>query len=387
VVVWAWPRRWGRRQHSWYDEWSLRIRPGEMVAVAGPSGFGGTTLTRVVTGLVRPSEGSVLVNGTDVSDQPAAQRRVGLIPAGGGLLPQLTLEQNVTYGARIAGQAEAVVRRRLDELADNLGLLPSLRLLPHETSPGQRFRAAFARAAMRSPGVLVVDATVGAEGVTGLRALMDRAGIAPTAAMLVCTHRAEVVDQADTAVLRLGGRTGPHAPLAELRSRPDSMLIARLTLPGPIVELTATRNGDRLDIAGLPIPLPDGLADMLPDGDRVPVLSSDGLALGPPGGGIPATVVAVDRAGPTDTVVVTTGPAAPTGNRPGWRVRATGAPVARIGDRVGITLRPKPTSLIGQTDRADEHWARAQQILQRFGELATLTAPRPSPAATDGLTH
>ena len=147
VAVGGWTRRRVRQPPPAMDGWSLVIADGEILAVAGPPGFGGTNLARLVAGVVRPSSGTVLINGVDVIDIPAARLPVGLVPAGGGLLPHLTVEENVTYGARLLGRPNAVIRHRLDAVADRLELLPSLGLLPHEISPGQRFRAALARAA------------------------------------------------------------------------------------------------------------------------------------------------------------------------------------------------------------------------------------------------
>ena len=288
-----WSRHRTGRPRRVFDAWSLRVGQGEVVAVAGASGFGGTTLARVVAGLARPFSGTVLINGVDVTDKPSAERRVGLMPAGGGLLPQLTLEHNITYGVRLSGQPRAVISRRLDALAERLGLLPSLRLLPHEISPGQRFRAAFARAAMKSPDVMVVDATAGAEGLVSVRNLMELAALAPAPPVLLCSDRPEVVSQADWVVVRLGSRAGSNGEIGRLRAGPPDLVTARLVLPGPVIEFEGTVRGGEVEFAGMRVPISGNLRS----GRRVVVLTSDGLALGPPDDGVSQGVGGADRCG------------------------------------------------------------------------------------------
>src|SRR5215204_1038798 len=80
------------------DGLSLRVAPGEVVAAAGPPGFGGTSLSRLVAGIVVPESGQVRIGGTDVTGLLPARRAAGLVPVGGGLLPHLTTEANITYG-------------------------------------------------------------------------------------------------------------------------------------------------------------------------------------------------------------------------------------------------------------------------------------------------
>jgi ABC-type glutathione transport system ATPase component len=128
---------------------------GEL-AVARAEPADGAAVTRAVA-VDTPPGSVVVVGGVDVAQLPPEQRKVGYVPAGGGLLPQLTIRRNITYGLRRRIVAERFVARRLDQASEQLGLGLVLDLRPHEVTEDERLRAALARAAVQLPEVLVVD--------------------------------------------------------------------------------------------------------------------------------------------------------------------------------------------------------------------------------------
>ncbi|ASW55194.1 ATP-binding cassette domain-containing protein [Plantactinospora sp. KBS50] len=163
------------------------VRPGELLAVAAAPP-GGTELARVVVGLAAPVAGQILVDGRDVTTRRPHRRRLGYVPAGGGLLPHLPVGPNVRFGQRRREQVHAVTRERFDAVVAQLELGPSLHLLPHQLNEAQRFRVALARAAVGPAEVLVVDLPRPVEGADRLADLVSR--IAPPdsagVAALVC---------------------------------------------------------------------------------------------------------------------------------------------------------------------------------------------------------
>lgn len=182
---------------------SERVRPGELV-VAPAEPAAATALARTVAGLVAPVSGRVLVGDRDVTDAPPAERQIGYLPAGGGLLPHLTVRANVEYGLRRRETVYELSRTWAATLTSRLELVPVLDLRPHQLSPGQRLRAALARAAVCLPEVLVVDlpecgGMTGVETVAELRDLLARASLttAPAMAVLLCTADARVGTGAD----------------------------------------------------------------------------------------------------------------------------------------------------------------------------------------------
>jgi osmoprotectant transport system ATP-binding protein len=143
---------------------SLEVAPGECVALVGESGSGKTTLLRCFNKMVVPDEGTILIDGTDISplDPVLLRRRLGYVPQDGGLLPHWRVQRNVELvpwlralpdPGRLAREALALV-----------GLEPSTfaERWPHELSGGQRQRVAIARALAARPDVLLLDEPLGA---------------------------------------------------------------------------------------------------------------------------------------------------------------------------------------------------------------------------------
>ncbi|HET8680539.1 MAG TPA: ATP-binding cassette domain-containing protein [Micromonosporaceae bacterium] len=206
IVVYGPGARWRDARRRVLDEVSIDVPAGSVVAVVGPPGFGGTTLLRVAAGLVVPDSGRVYASGYDVTTDPPAERGVGLVPAGGGLLPQLTAEENIAYGLRLRDEASVLVRTRLDDTTELLELRSSLPLRPHELSAGQRLRTALARAVVTAPRVLLVDGTAGAAPADELLPMVRRLRREDGPAVLLCTNQAEVAGAADMTVTMAGGR-------------------------------------------------------------------------------------------------------------------------------------------------------------------------------------
>jgi ABC-type sugar transport system ATPase subunit len=246
---------------------SLSVSPGETVVVAGASGFGGTTLARVIAGTVQPDSGQVWVADEDITDaEPAQRRRVGYLPAGGGLLPHVSTESNIRYGMRLRGESEPWRERRLGDVVRALDLGPSLRLRPHELSPGGRFRAAIARIAVRDPfpTLWVVDGTQGGH-VRGLRELLSRVrskDIAERPAVLICAHDGHtpaVIDEADLLLVVQGGKIVRSGVPRELRADPPDLLTARLTLSPPLPVHTGRVSSQSIECGPLVLPCPSWL--------------------------------------------------------------------------------------------------------------------------------
>jgi ABC-type sulfate/molybdate transport systems ATPase subunit len=182
------------------DRVSLDLPAASVTVATGSPRFGGTTLARVVAGLVMPTSGTVIIAGRDVSAVPAVRRPVGFVPAGGGLLPHLTATENIVYGLRLRNEAAMLIRTRVAEVVERLELGSSLDLRPHELSPGQRLRTALARAAVGLAPILVIDATAGAEAVDQLRPMVQRLRTDTGPAVLLCTNSAGSLHATDRVV-------------------------------------------------------------------------------------------------------------------------------------------------------------------------------------------
>jgi spermidine/putrescine transport system ATP-binding protein len=139
------------------DQVSLTVKTGEFITLLGPSGCGKTTLLRLLAGFEMPDEGSVLLDGEDVSHVPPYRRSVNQVFQSYALFPHLTVRDNVGFGLRMQQIpakeaapriAEALRMVSLEELGDRY---------PHQLSGGQRQRVAIARAIVPRPKVLLLD--------------------------------------------------------------------------------------------------------------------------------------------------------------------------------------------------------------------------------------
>src|ERR1700716_2518047 len=100
---------------------TLRIEPGELLALLGPSGCGKTTALRLLAGFDQPTLGAVLVDGVDVSRVPANKRDMGMVFQSYSLFPTMSAQDNVAFGLRLRKQKASARRSRAGELLDPVG--------------------------------------------------------------------------------------------------------------------------------------------------------------------------------------------------------------------------------------------------------------------------
>lgn len=154
-------RRHGRRVKA-LAEVSLRVGTGEFVCLLGPSGCGKSTLLNILAGILPYDEGSVVVNGERVRG-PGADR--GMLFQSPMLFPWLTTRDNVLFGPRAQRRRDlprSGLREQAEAILATVGLAGFEDAYPHELSGGMKHRAAFARALINHPAVLLMDEPFGA---------------------------------------------------------------------------------------------------------------------------------------------------------------------------------------------------------------------------------
>ena len=139
------------------DDFSLTIKPGELVTLLGPSGCGKTTALRILAGIDKDHEGIVEIDGKDMSKVPANQRNIGMVFQAYSLFPNMTALENVAYGLRVRGVDSHKRETRAKELLDLVGLSTQSDRRPTQLSGGQQQRVALARALAIEPSVLLLD--------------------------------------------------------------------------------------------------------------------------------------------------------------------------------------------------------------------------------------
>ena len=209
----------------------LSVQPGEFTVVLGPSGSGKTTLLNIIGALDSPSEGTVRVQGSDITHASRhelfAFRRhtVSFIFQTFNLFPALSALENVQFGADVAGRSDAA--RLAAATLERVGLGDRARHFPHELSGGEQQRVAIARALATGNPILLADEPTGEldfrTGVQILELLHEQSHDADTA-VLVVTHNREIARVAHRVIEMSSGRVvadgppkGGTAEISELR--------------------------------------------------------------------------------------------------------------------------------------------------------------------------
>jgi putative ABC transport system ATP-binding protein len=201
---------------------SFAVETGEFVCVMGPSGSGKSTLLHLLSGLDRPSAGSVELAGADLAGlserQRTLQRRheVGYVFQFFNLLPNLSVRENIGLPVAIAGAGMGSAADRVRELATRLGLEARLDALPHQLSGGEMQRTSIARALMGEQPLLLCDEPTGnlaqkagAEVMQLLRSCCDD----DNRSVLLVTHNPRDAAFADRVLFLVDGELVPEAEL------------------------------------------------------------------------------------------------------------------------------------------------------------------------------
>jgi len=139
------------------DNVSFSIPKGSMITLVGPSGCGKTTTLRMIAGLEAVTEGRILLNGEDVTQQSAIERNVSMVFQSYALFPHMTVLENVAYGPTVSGMPAREANQRAAYGLSLVGLADYGPRLPSELSGGQQQRVAVARALVLEPQVLLLD--------------------------------------------------------------------------------------------------------------------------------------------------------------------------------------------------------------------------------------
>lgn len=179
------------------DNFSLEVEQGSIFGLLGPNGAGKTTLIRILTTLMRPSSGEVLIDGLDpLKDDLAIRRLIGVVPQENSLDRYITARENLVLHARLHGMTSARYGRRIDELLELMGLAARQHDMPDTFSGGMQRRLVVARALLHEPRILFLD-----EPTTGLDPQSRRAvweyirSIAGSMTIFLTTHYLEEAEQ------------------------------------------------------------------------------------------------------------------------------------------------------------------------------------------------
>ena len=145
---------------------SMQITDGEFVFLVGPSGSGKSTIIKLITGELRPTKGSVHVNGYSLErirkrEIPYLRRTVGVVFQDFRLIANMTVYENVAFAMRVIGAKEREIRERVPYVLELVGLESKKDRLPGEMSGGEQQRLAIARALVNNPSTIIADEPTG----------------------------------------------------------------------------------------------------------------------------------------------------------------------------------------------------------------------------------
>ena len=230
----------GRIRHH-VGEFTLEIEwavgAGQSMGIIGPSGAGKTTTLRAIAGLLRPSEGQIVIGGQTVFDSTAAiwvpphQRRVGYMPQRYALFPHLTVEENVAFG--LGGWRPRAREARVIDLLERLQIKELATRYPHQISAGQQQRVALGRALAPDPVLLLLDEPFAALDLDLRRnlkqTLLDIRRDSGVTMLLVTHDPSDAMTLTDQVIAMEDGRVVAQGPPMDVLNRPAAQPISQLT--------------------------------------------------------------------------------------------------------------------------------------------------------------
>ncbi|KFC69917.1 Putrescine transport ATP-binding protein PotA [Devosia sp. LC5] len=231
------------------DAIDLAVAPGEILALLGPSGCGKTTTLRMIAGLITPSAGEILIDGTSIVSLPVHRRNLGMLFQNYALFPHMSVLDNVAFGLSMRGVAKAEIAERSREALRLVQLEALADRLPKALSGGQQQRVALARAIVYRPRLLLLDEPLGAldkklrESMQlELRQLCAQLGLT----MVLVTHdQEEALTLADRIAVMRGGRIEQVGLGREVYEHPISAFVANFIGTSNLVDARiVSRDGD-----------------------------------------------------------------------------------------------------------------------------------------------
>lgn len=249
---------------------NLQVEDGEFVVLLGPSGCGKSTTLRMVAGLEEITTGSLRLNGRLANELEPKERDVAMVFQNYALFPHMSVFDNVAFGLKARKTPKEEVRRRVEEVAEKLGLTDLLRRKPGALSGGQRQRVALGRAIARRPAVFLMDeplSNLDARLRLSMRrelALLHRELGVTT---LYVTHdQTEAMTLGERICLMEDGEIRQVGPPAEVYDRPANRFAAGFlgSPPMNLVEGRLVREGDELRFVseGLSLQAPPAFAEL-----------------------------------------------------------------------------------------------------------------------------
>lgn len=180
---------------------SVRIKQGEFVYVVGPSGAGKSTFIKMMYREEKPTSGSIMINGVNLAKMkdsrvPLLRRHIGVVFQDFKLLPKLTVYENVAFALEVIEESPKVIKKKVMEVLDLVGLKHKARFYPNELSGGEQQRVSIARSIVNSPKIVIADEPTGnldPDNSWGIMELFETINNRGTT-IVMATHNREIVN-------------------------------------------------------------------------------------------------------------------------------------------------------------------------------------------------
>jgi ABC-type sugar transport system ATPase subunit len=275
----------------------LEVAPGEFFSLLGPSGSGKTTTLRILAGLEHADEGTVRMNGKDVTALEPGARDVAMVFQSYALYPHMTVRENIAFPLRMTGVSRRETEKAVQEAAARVRIDHLLERRPGQLSGGQQQRCALARAIVRQPALFLLDeplSNLDAKLRVETRVELKRLQRALNVTAVYVTHdQEEALSLSDRLAVFMDGRIVQVGTPEAVFSRPATVDVAGFLGNPPMNLLPARLEDGRASVEGTSISVPS-LAGL---GRREVTLGIRPSAVKLAAEGLPATVTMCEALG------------------------------------------------------------------------------------------
>jgi putative spermidine/putrescine transport system ATP-binding protein len=267
------------------EDFNLDAVRGEFVSFLGPSGCGKTTTLRMIAGFEKPTAGTIVVDGTDITYRSPNQRNVGMVFQSYALFPNMSVADNIGFGLKVRKRPKAEITKRVNELLELIHLEGRADRFPWQMSGGQQQRVALARALAIEPQVLLLDEPLSALDAKirivlrkEIRAIQRQLGITT---VYVTHDQEEALSLSDRVVVMSDGRVEQIGTPSEIYNFPNTAFVASFV--GTLNLVTAgvvDAPAGRLSIDGQQVKTSKAVTDAGSDGRVTLAVRPEGIELG-----------------------------------------------------------------------------------------------------------
>jgi len=238
------------------EDVNLHVDDGEFAILLGPSGCGKTTTLRCLAGLTQPTEGTITLDGHDVTDVHPKNRNIAMVFQNFALYPHMTVRENIGYPLKVAGTSKEEREERIDEVAEMLEIPELLDRDIANLSGGQQQRVALGRAIIRRPAVFLMDeplANLDAKLKISMRSRIKVLQREMDITTMYVTHdQEEAMSLGDKLIIMDKGHIQQIGSPDEVYHQPTNQFVAGFIGSPSMNFVTVRREGDRIRADGAP---------------------------------------------------------------------------------------------------------------------------------------